>query len=80
MNFFSKDLPFFTRYVITTLLIQDSEKASGLSLNDNAVDDSRIGGSWDDAKRFFIESRKQDLEISRDIERVSLYILSYCFM
>ncbi|CAG9530405.1 unnamed protein product [Cercopithifilaria johnstoni] len=41
---------------------------------DNAMDDSRIGGSWDNAKRFLIESRKQDLEISRDMERENMHL------
>lgn len=66
--------------MIVTLVIQGSKEALKLRLHDSAMDDSRVGGSWDDAKRFLIESRKQDLEISRDMERVNFYILSYCFI
>uniref|UniRef100_A0A1I7VI37 Run domain Beclin-1 interacting and cystein-rich containing protein n=1 Tax=Loa loa TaxID=7209 RepID=A0A1I7VI37_LOALO len=51
-----------------------SEEALELCLNDDAVDDGQIGGSWDDAKRFLIESRKQDLEISRDMERENMHL------
>uniref|UniRef100_A0A0R3RGE5 DUF4206 domain-containing protein n=1 Tax=Elaeophora elaphi TaxID=1147741 RepID=A0A0R3RGE5_9BILA len=52
----------------------DSDETLKSRLHDNAVDDNRIGGSWDDAKRFFIESRKEDLEISRDMERENMHL------
>uniref|UniRef100_A0A1I8ELZ8 DUF4206 domain-containing protein n=1 Tax=Wuchereria bancrofti TaxID=6293 RepID=A0A1I8ELZ8_WUCBA len=51
-----------------------SEEASELPLNDSEMGASRVGGSWDDAKRFLIESRKQDLEISRDLERENMHL------
>ncbi|VIO89241.1 Uncharacterized protein BM_BM6875 [Brugia malayi] len=51
-----------------------SEEASELPLNDSEMGDSRVGGSWGDAKRFLIESRKQDLEISRDLERENMHL------
>lgn len=60
--------------------MQGSSEALEMRLQHTAADDSQIGGSWDDAKRFLIESRKQDLEISRDMERVNFYILSCRFI
>ncbi|VDP21439.1 unnamed protein product [Onchocerca flexuosa] len=53
---------------ILSQLLPDSEEALE-SHHGSSMDDDRIGGSWDDAKRFLIESRKQDLEISNDMER-----------
>ncbi|KAL3991094.1 hypothetical protein ACH3XW_34475 [Acanthocheilonema viteae] len=49
-------------------------EALELRLQYSTMDDARIGGSWDDAKRFLIESRKQDLEISRDMERENMHL------
>ncbi|VDN02283.1 unnamed protein product [Thelazia callipaeda] len=48
----------------------DSEGMLGSHLHLGTSDD-RMGESWDDAKRFLIESRKLDLEISKDVERVT---------
>ncbi|KAM3727952.1 Run domain Beclin-1-interacting and cysteine-rich domain-containing protein [Dirofilaria immitis] len=59
---------------ILSQLFPDSEEALELHPHNNLVDDDRIGGSWDDAKRFLIESRKQDLEISRDVERENMHL------
>ncbi|OZC06558.1 hypothetical protein X798_06456 [Onchocerca flexuosa] len=58
---------------ILSQLLPDSEEALE-SHHGSSMDDDRIGGSWDDAKRFLIESRKQDLEISNDMERENMHL------
>uniref|UniRef100_A0A915PV34 Rubicon Homology domain-containing protein n=1 Tax=Setaria digitata TaxID=48799 RepID=A0A915PV34_9BILA len=59
---------------ILSQFFPDSEKALELRLHDDEINDDQISGSWDDAKRFLIESRRHDLEISRDIERENMHL------
>ncbi|VDK67793.1 unnamed protein product [Litomosoides sigmodontis] len=53
---------------------EGSSEAFQMPLQHSAADDGQIGGSWDDAKRFLVESRKQDLEISLDMERENMHL------